>query len=369
MNGNSPDVKIVREAFKEALKEIGGEFVGITANIPPLEHEHIEYEQQRDEENFYDEDSKCFNFEGSQLYHKISQTEYSNNELTLTYFVDGSLRAHYWGDIVVGMYFFPIVLGETVVAIVKRNNVNFKTYGIEHYVNIILPAETFSEVSVFREKLQKNLEGINYVRVVSVERAEKEDKKSKSDARMILLAKVRSVLHNDECAIIDKICRCENEVVVLDGDLRSEIFKDKPKFIGIAKSFSLKPVITLPTGIRPLPEILHNLEVGHRTCVFAKETEPQYKFWYVRLHPSEVCETYFSGVVKIEVNQKSIREPTAEFIDFVNTVSYLVYKERNPTSYPTRRWASHIYPIYIAEKIAKSHLTSVEVLRQKFKIV
>lgn len=367
MDKNSLDTKLIKKAFESALQEVSGEVIGVTANVPPLEHENIEYEQQQDEENFFEENSECSIFEGQTLsYFDISQLGNKVDNWVLAYFIDGSLRAHYWGDIAVGSYFFPVVLGETVVAVVKRYNTDFKTHKIERYVNVILPTETFEEIARFKEKLQKNLESINYIRVISVER-EKEE--SQNDKRMVLLAKVRSVLHNDECEIIEKINRQQNEVIVLDGGLRSEIFRDKPGLIGVAKSFSLKPVITLPRRFISLPEILRGLDIGQRTPVFVKTTEPQYKFWYLRLQPFDRCETYFSGVVKIEVNLRNLSEPTEEFINFVNTVSYLVYKERHPTSYPTRRWASHIYPIYIAEKLAKSHLTSAEVLRQKFKIV
>lgn len=363
----------ISEEIKKVIKdELHGDFIPASPkDYPPLEVDLIDYDQQIDEKLF-SEDDKCKNFErpnAKELREQVVDLpDRLETELELKYFLDGTFRTYYWGDVEIGNYSFPVILGETVVSIVRRENKDFSRERLCKKINIVLPPEIYAEIQEFRQKLQETVaDKYPEINIATLER-DPNSRNTKGDLKTSMLGKVRAILHEEEREEADRIARSKNEILVVDGDLRKTTFIGIQNTIGLAKSFSLKPVIEVPFNYIPLPKILRNLKKGQRTCVLIKKDEPQYKFWYIRLRNPEECENYWQGIVKVEVNLRDLKKPTDSFIDYVSQVSKLIYEERIPSSYPTKRWASHIYPIYVAEKLAKNSLTSPQVFRQLFKI-
>lgn len=361
--------KEIKRVIKEELQ---GDFIPVSPkDYPPLEVDLIDYDQQIDE-SYFSENDKCKNFEkpdAKELKEQvIDLLDNLKTKLKLNYFLDGTFRTYYWGEVEIANLLFPIILGETAVSIVKRTSKNFKKERLSKKINIVLPPEEYIEIEEFRQKLQKAL--VNKYSRINVATLERDPavRNTKGDIKASMLGKVRAILHEEERREADKVPRSTNEILVVDGDLRKATFAGIQNTIGIAKSFSLKPVIETPLNNIPLSKILRTLKKGQRSCVLTKNSERQYKFWYIRLKNPEECENYWQGIIKVEVNLKDLKRPDNNFIDYVNQISRLIYEERIPSSYPTKRWASHIYPIYVAEKLAKSSLTSPHAFRQLFKI-
>lgn len=359
----------IRSDISKVIKEdLNGNFIpASTKDYPPFETEPFDYEQQLDEANFNgEENALCVNFEeqGKLIY---DLPLYEKPAYELKYFIDGTFRTYYWGDFEVGKILCPVILGETVVSIITRENKNFHKIDVDKKINIVLPPIETREISEIKEKLSKRLERYDLIRIATVEK-DMAAADIRGDIRTAMLGKVRAMLHEDERENAIKIQHAKNEIVVIDGDLRSELFTRMENFIGVAKSFSSKPIIIMPNSYEYLPMVLRHLKKRQRTCILTKKNEPQYKFWYVRLRNPEECDNYLQGIVKIEINRRDVKKATNEFVDFVNQISLLIFKERLPSSYPIRRWTSHIYPIYIAEKLGKSCLTPTLAFRQLFKI-
>jgi len=349
--------------------EMGGDFIQTSVkDYPPLETEIIDYEQRMDDA-FFSKGEKCKSFEipnakgVADMIIDIPSTAPTN--LTLKYFLDGSFRTYYWGDVEINNLSFPVIVGETVVGVVKREDKVFKTAALSKKLNIVLPPETYQEIKELREKLLNVLgQKYSWINIVALEK----DQAEINELRTAMLGKIRAILHNEEREEASKLQKGSEEILVIDGDLRKDIFANLPGTIGLAKSFSLKPVIVGWSHDIPVPKVLRYLKKGQRTCVFIKEDASQYKFWYIRLRDIDECENYWQGIVKVEVNIKNLDKATADFIDYVNQISRLIYEERIPSSFPQKRWASHIYPISVAERLAKNSLTSPHAFRQLLKI-
>lgn len=368
------DISIYKDISKNIKTiiedEMNGNFIPTSIkDYPPLETEIIDFDQQIDEVYFGDGE-KCSSFESKVVRSPadlvVDIPTSTALEFKLKYFLDGSFRTYYWGDIEIGNLSFPVILGETVVAIVERENSKFKKSALSKKINIVLPPEEYAEICNLRTKLYNTL--TNKYSWVSVETLKKDQEKIK-DLKTSMLGKIREILHNEERQKAGELQRRDEEILVIDGDLRKEIFADLQNTIGLAKSFSLKPLIIAQLHNISLSSILRCLKKGQRTHVFVKEGMPQYKFWYIRLRNPEECENYWQGVVKVEVNMKSLTSPTKTFIEYVEHISRLIYEERNPSSYPKKRWASHIYPVYVAENLAKASLFSPHVFRQLLKVI
>ena len=69
--------------------------------------------------------------------------------------------------------------------------------------------------------------------------------------------------------------------------------------------------------------------------------------WFVRIRKSRYTSNTFDGILKLEkilVTDKQVELITANIIN-----------ERNPVCYGAdRRWANHLYPIYVTESYVKS---------------
>jgi hypothetical protein len=106
------------------------------------------------------------------------------------------------------------------------------------------------------------------------------------------------------------------------------------------------------------------LPLFNRTPAFKYTTErtPNVYFsvWYLRIR--EACKTSgpFDGVLKIEKILVSENEQERGLSsDEIDLISANLINERNPTCYGAdRRWANHLYPVYLTEKFIKSKYLS-----------
>lgn len=140
--------------------------------------------------------------------------------------------------------------------------------------------------------------------------------------------------------------------------------------IGVSKSFN--PESCLDHTGKPNSNYIADLPVFHRTPVARYENRDflgdiQFGVWYVRIRDKRRTQTPFDGVVKIEkimMDEECERGIDSDVIDLITAN---IINERNPTCYGTdRRWANHLYPVFLTESYVKSKYISTELFLHLF---
>jgi hypothetical protein len=82
--------------------------------------------------------------------------------------------------------------------------------------------------------------------------------------------------------------------------------------------------------------------------------------WYLRIRQPELMSMPLEGVVKLECYAVDPSEKEIGLdADRIDNISRFILQERNVTPYQSDgRWASHIYPIYMAETYLKRSFRS-----------
>jgi len=172
-----------------------------------------------------------------------------------------------------------------------------------------------------------------------------------------MLGKARDIMHSLEHEVAEGLDRGD-DWLVMDGAIRKEEFLKLDNTIGLAKSFSRKPVFDLGDG-RPLmiTTYLSRIRDGERSAVFKKE---KVGFWYVRLRTYPPMEP-LGGLVKIDfrLDEEGLSQETIRLID---EISAEIYALRSPSVYPYPRWPSFIYPIRLTEQIMRSMHINKEII-------
>ena len=192
----------------------------------------------------------------------------------------------------------------------------------------------------------------------------------KIDKRMVAKKKKKKCLNQDNYLVKDgsleyKILKSGRE------DLRTlqKIKNNYRWVIGISKSFNPESLLD-HTG-KPNSNYIANLPVFHRTPV-ARYTsgmlgDVQFGVWYVRLRDKSRTQAPFDGVEKIEkILMDDEIEPGLDS-DVVDLLTANILNERNPTCYgKDKRWANHLYPVYLTESYVKSKYLSTELFLHLF---
>ena len=165
--------------------------------------------------------------------------------------------------------------------------------------------------------------------------------------------------------------RESNQWLVIDGSLGNEyeVWKGPP-VIGLAKGFRRDSRFEFGSGPRKqklnLYGLLKDLHENQRTLVFSRKrndgtNEGKIVFWYVRIRPQRGLDYPLMGVVKVEIPNPS-QEPVAT--ELVDELSGCLIAERSVTPHGRdNRWHAHLYPIYISERVVRSHFYSEAVLK------
>lgn len=141
--------------------------------------------------------------------------------------------------------------------------------------------------------------------------------------------------------------------------------------IGVSKSFN--PESCKDHTGKPNSNYIADLPVYHRTPV-ARYTnteflgDVQFGVWYIRLRDKKRTLTPFDGVVKVEkiLTDEEIEQGGIN-TDTVDLISANILNERNPTCYGAdRRWANHLYPVFLTESFVKSKYISTDMFLQLF---
>lgn len=123
---------------------------------------------------------------------------------------------------------------------------------------------------------------------------------------------------------------------------------------------------------RPNANYIADLPLFHRTpaALYSNQEflgDVKFAVWYVRIRDKKQTRTPFDGVVKVEKILMPEEEETGLDSEIIDMISAHIITERNPTCYGTdKRWANHLYPVYLTETYIKSQYMSTEMFLHLF---
>lgn len=335
---------------------------------------------------------------------EISKTIAQSNTQILTYFLDGSRHIYKIDDIAYQhshsrKMVYPVVAGQVTVGCCRRNQRKMFAEEFLGEMVIALPdvANANSNNGFFpalRKKINEQLQTkkikVGIAKILDYSTSQAKNKAQEFANRAI--SKIQDYMYQSEQNMVANLV-AQNKLnqknyLVKDGSLeynKSEIIKDERKLltfrnsysyvIGVSKKFN--PALwTTGTGtnLKPNPGFIAKLPLYHRTPVICYENadfhgDIKFAIWYLRIRECERTDSVFDGVVKIEKMLVSSEEIDSEKIDsnLVNLLSAYIINERNPVCYGLdKRWANHIYPIFLTEYFVKSRCISAETFLNLF---
>lgn len=147
-----------------------------------------------------------------------------------------------------------------------------------------------------------------------------------------------------------------------EGHSLSILKNNYSRVIGVSKSFN--PYLATDKRNKSIANAIAKLPSFHRTPVYRyqhdmiKDTE--FGVWYVRVHKTENMLNPLDGVLKVEkILTKDSERDNGLNSDEVDNITAHLINERSPSCYGIdKRWANHLYPIYLTEKYIKSKYLS-----------
>lgn len=319
-----------------------------------------------------------------------------NNTPLLTYFLDGSRHVFKVDDIAYSKQVFPVVAGQIGVGCCKRVNKKMQIERFYRELILTLPdkahADGWDDKAFFASKVEKvnnspELKRLNLkfeaILPYSTAKAGSADSKLEDKAISVIQdymieAEKRMVAE----LVKDKLLGQDN-YLIKDGSLEYKVMssgredlrtlqKIKNNYrwvIGISKLFN--PESILDHSGKPNSNYIADLPVFHRTPVARYENkmlgDVQFGVWYVRLRDKQRTQTPFDGVVKVEKILMDDEIETGIDSDVVDLITANILNERNPTCYgKDKRWANHLYPVYLTESYVKSKYISTDLFLHLF---
>ena len=315
----------------------------------------------------------------------------------IKYFLDGSRHVFKVDDIAYSKHVFPVVAGQIGVGCCGRKEK--KMYSEMFYRELVLAlpknsnADGLNDAGFFASKLKKlneseelkkldlkfsailpysttqfgakdnNLED-KAISVIQDYMIETEKRMVAELVRKKLLGQ-KSYLLKD-CSLEYKIMKSGRE----DFRTLQKIKHNYNWVIGVSKSFN--PESCMDHTGKPNAKYIANLPVFYRTPVARFENreflgDVQFGVWYVRIRDKLRTQTPFDGVVKIEKIMMDDEIEKGIDSDVIDMISANIINERNPTCYGIdRRWANHLYPVFLTETFVKSKYISSDVFLQLF---
>lgn len=288
----------------------------------------------------------------------------------LRYFLDGSARTFFLGDVVEGTRRTPVHVAQIGAAVVFRKD-DGQISVARSWRQIVLMMD--KRAVSFGEEVQRLVEqaGPLYAFHDTMEEdGETEVTAPGKEPRSRAAHKAHHLMARLEDEMGRTLPREEGQWLVLDGSLGKDLYawREVPQFFGVTKSFSREPIFRLPGArggqVVNLYELLVGLPFSARTCVFSARSG-KVAVWYVRLREQRHLDYPLMGVVKVE-----FPNPSTEAVpsDLVDEISAALIAERQVAPHGKDvRWHAHLYPIYLAEQAVKNSFVSSEVLKAGLK--
>lgn len=323
---------------------------------------------------------------------RLTVNRLKNTESILKYFLDGSRHVFKVDDIAYNKRIFPVVAGQVGVGCCKRENK--KMYPVKPFYRklvLALPdkanADGWNDTAFFASKLEKLNEsaelrrfGLQFSDIVSYSTSK--GISGNQNLESVAIARIQDYMIESEKSMVAELVKNnllnQNNYLVKDGSLEYKVMKSgRIDFrtlqnirhnynwvIGVSKSFN--PESCLDHTGKPNSNYIADLPLYHRTPVARYENKEflgdvQFGVWYIRLRDKSRTLTPFDGVVKVEKIMMDEELENGIDSDVIDTISASIILECNPTCYGTdKRWANHLYPIFLTESYVKSKYLSSE---------
>lgn len=287
----------------------------------------------------------------------------------LRHFVDGSPRTVNVGFLLGQKGIFcPIALSHVGAAAVAFENGRWRETGFAEKHLILVSTDVALgikvELSTGKWELEDPLSHMGGRRVNLTDTAE---------MRAAAVRRARRRMKNCEKDLVKRLSNdYPEDWIVVDGTLFDvEGYSDLKEIhvVGISKSFTLNPRVSKEgkqEKIGYLVELLRKLKEGQRSPVYklipdSNHLDRYTYMWFIRIHSPR--QSPVSGIVKVELPPSERYLDRKELEKTVDGLSHSIFRMRNPYLYDNRRGESFLYPIYVAEMLVKSKLSSVEKLR------
>ena len=304
------------------------------------------------------------------------------------YFLDGTRRTYKIDDIEYQKKIFPIIGGQIGVGCcVRENPSSFRVAMLEKDLVLSLPRYAYADghnADLFFNNLTAKINQIpsltkynlKFSKILPYDSgklaegekyenkgiAKIQDEMIECEKRIVAQLTSKSLLNEENYLIKDGSLQYKP---VKSGDYR-EITKIRNNYrcvVGLSKQFN--PELIKDKNDKSNASSIAHLPIYHRTPAFMYSPGEQFgdvKFavWYVRIREIKYTETPFAGVLKVEKMLMTGNEAENGLdSDEIDTITANIINERNPVCYGVdKRWANHLYPVYLTEKFLKSNYIS-----------
>lgn len=331
----------------------------------PCERINLDIERFREYRDSYEHPAETlFEFPALKIGKKRVEV-HSKVPSILRFFLDGSRRTYKVADLILGGRYLPLIAGQVGVAVLERSGDGEAIKPLRDFCrfkNVLAFPDLVAPDDLAYLQEQVNRRGRLKFELLSYT--------VKKDRELVDLgiAKIMSEMHDLEISAVQEMAeRClltNTGLLVIDGPLRFKKKFEITQFrnvIGLSKSF--RPSFAVGKGRRKIDvgALTSGMAFGERTSVFKTVDERKtIGMWYLRLRPCNMMSNPLQGVVKMECYAITPEEQENGLeTDRIDIISSHVLRERNVTPYQADwRWASHIYPVYLAETYVKSSFIS-----------
>lgn len=306
------------------------------------------------------------------------------------YFLDGSRRTYKVDDMAYDNRVYPVIAGQIGVGCCERDDEgNLKSKLLENQLVLSLPenASKDNKKDLFFNnlltKVNKNEFLVNRkLRFHKILDYEDKNLQEGEKYENLGIAKIQDEMVEQEKKIVAFLAQNnllnENAFLLKDGSLeyktmRTGDFKDlsiiKSNYkcvVGVSKSFNpekcsdkkgqsnAKKIAELGLFFRT-PAYMFESQVAR-----GKEGTVKFAIWYIRIRDAKYTSSPFEGIVKVEkiLVSESEQENGLDTRE-IDMISANLINERNPVCYgKDKRWANHLYPVFLTETFIKSKYLS-----------
>jgi hypothetical protein len=286
------------------------------------------------------------------------------------FFLDGSRKTYKVGDIITpDNKFVPAVAGQIGAVCCGRSDAGkMAKYDLKRR-NILMLYDSIQEDDFLAIKTA--LEAVHNKGIpLSIEKYSFDKMRDEAPTNAAIAA-LHKLMGDLEISLLTEIAfhkkvLSTDEMLVLDGSLQFLTQKFDPAIfynvVGVSKSFN--PNLTgILKGKKHIGVALSQLDFGERTPVYKYETSGARRntigAWYLRIREKKDVRNPLEGVIKIEKMALDEDKENGFESDLIDNISRSILAERIPTCHgKDPRWANHLYPIYLSEKVLKSSFIS-----------
>jgi hypothetical protein len=290
----------------------------------------------------------------------------------LRYFLDGSARTFYLGNVVEGEdRQTPIHISQIgAAAVLRDDNGRMKLARAEHKLVLLMKKEVVSFGSQVEDAIRTAGPKYEFVDLTEDD-PQTQGVQAGKEPRSRAAHKANWRMRELERVIAVGLKRKPGEWLVLDGGLGSEYVKqplDSLEYIGVVKSSWKELKFSVKSGRSKQTintyRLLASLKAGQRTLAFGLR-EGRIATWFVRIRGPEHLEFPLMGVLRVELPNPSGEAVSSQLI---TELSGALVAERCVSPHGKDvRWHAHLYAVYLAEQAVKNGFVSTEVLKAGIK--